>query len=93
MIEGAATNLAAGEAARAEPDGYTLLFGTTSDMVVTPIANRATPDWIQTGLATNTAYGLQVTAVNAGGESALSASATTVPLWLRGSASPAKRGW
>jgi tripartite-type tricarboxylate transporter receptor subunit TctC len=23
------------------PDGYTLLFGTTSDMVVTPIANRA----------------------------------------------------
>lgn len=37
---GASGALAAQRVLRATPDGYTLLFGTTSDMVVTPIANR-----------------------------------------------------
>lgn len=39
-IGGASGALGALRVLRAVPDGYTLLFGTTSDMVVTPIANR-----------------------------------------------------
>ena len=37
-LGGASGSLAAQKVLRAQPDGYTLLFGTTSDMVVTPIA-------------------------------------------------------
>lgn len=40
-LGGASGALAAQKVLRANPDGYTLLFGTTSDMVVTPIANKA----------------------------------------------------
>ena len=40
-LGGASGALGAQRVLRASPDGYTLLFGTTSDMVVTPIANRA----------------------------------------------------
>lgn len=40
-LGGASGALAAQRVLRANPDGYTLLFGTTSDMVVTPIANRS----------------------------------------------------
>ncbi|MFO1327923.1 MAG: tripartite tricarboxylate transporter substrate binding protein [Rubrivivax sp.] len=40
-IGGASGALGAQRVLRAAPDGHTLLFGTTSDMVVTPIANRA----------------------------------------------------
>jgi len=39
-VAGASGALAAQRVLRSAPDGYTLLFGTTSDMVVTPIANR-----------------------------------------------------
>jgi tripartite-type tricarboxylate transporter receptor subunit TctC len=39
-LGGASGALAAQRVLRAAPDGQTLLFGTTSDMVVTPIANR-----------------------------------------------------
>ena len=39
-LGGASGALGAQKVLRAAPDGYTLLFGTTSDMVVTPIANR-----------------------------------------------------
>ncbi len=39
-IGGASGALGAQRVLRSPPDGYTLLFGTTSDMVVTPIANR-----------------------------------------------------
>lgn len=39
-LGGASGALAAQRVLRAPADGYTLLFGTTSDMVVTPIANR-----------------------------------------------------
>jgi len=39
-VGGASGALGAQKVLRAAPDGYTLLFGTTSDMVVTPIANR-----------------------------------------------------
>lgn len=38
---GASGAIGAQRVLRSAPDGYTLLFGTTSDMVVTPIANRA----------------------------------------------------
>lgn len=38
---GASGAIGAQKVLRSTPDGYTLLFGTTSDMVVTPIANRA----------------------------------------------------
>lgn len=38
---GASGAIGAQRVLRSTPDGYTLLFGTTSDMVVTPIANRA----------------------------------------------------
>lgn len=37
---GASGAIGAQRVLRSAPDGYTLLFGTTSDMVVTPIANR-----------------------------------------------------
>lgn len=37
---GASGAIAAQKVLRAQPDGYTLLFGSTSDMVVTPVANR-----------------------------------------------------
>ena len=40
-VGGASGALGALRVLRATPDGHTLLFGTTSDMVVTPIANRA----------------------------------------------------
>ncbi len=40
-LGGASGALAAQRVLRAAPDGCTLLFGTTSDMVVTPIANRS----------------------------------------------------
>ncbi len=40
-IGGASGALGAQRVLRSAPDGQTLLFGTTSDMVVTPIANRA----------------------------------------------------
>lgn len=40
-VGGASGALGAQKVLRAAPDGYTLLFGTTSDMVVTPIANKA----------------------------------------------------
>jgi len=40
-LGGASGALAAQRVLRAPADGYTLLFGTTSDLVVTPIANRA----------------------------------------------------
>ena len=40
-VGGASGALGAQRVLRAAPDGYTLLFGTTSDMVVTPIANRS----------------------------------------------------
>ena len=40
-LGGASGAIAAQKVLHAAPDGYTLLFGTTSDMVVTPIANRA----------------------------------------------------
>jgi tripartite-type tricarboxylate transporter receptor subunit TctC len=40
-VGGASGALGAQRVLRSSPDGYTLLFGTTSDMVVTPIANRA----------------------------------------------------
>lgn len=40
-VGGASGAIGAQRVLRAAPDGYTLLFGTTSDMVVTPIANRA----------------------------------------------------
>ena len=40
-LGGASGALGAQRVLRSAPDGYTLLFGTTSDMVVTPIANRA----------------------------------------------------
>lgn len=40
-VGGASGALGAQRVLRSPPDGYTLLFGTTSDMVVTPIANRA----------------------------------------------------
>jgi tripartite-type tricarboxylate transporter receptor subunit TctC len=39
-LGGASGALAAQKVLRATADGYTLLFGTTSDMVVTPIANK-----------------------------------------------------
>lgn len=39
-VGGASGALGAQKVLRAQPDGHTLLFGTTSDMVVTPIANR-----------------------------------------------------
>jgi tripartite-type tricarboxylate transporter receptor subunit TctC len=39
-VAGASGALAAQRVLRSPADGYTLLFGTTSDMVVTPIANR-----------------------------------------------------
>jgi tripartite-type tricarboxylate transporter receptor subunit TctC len=39
-IGGASGALGAQKVLRSTPDGYTLLFGTTSDMVVTPIATR-----------------------------------------------------
>lgn len=39
-IGGASGAIGAQRVLRSAPDGYTLLFGTTSDMVVTPIANR-----------------------------------------------------
>lgn len=39
-LGGASGALGAQKVLRAAPDGHTLLFGTTSDMVVTPIANR-----------------------------------------------------
>jgi tripartite-type tricarboxylate transporter receptor subunit TctC len=38
---GASGAIGAQRVLRSAPDGYTLLFGTTSDMVVTPIANRS----------------------------------------------------
>lgn len=41
-LGGASGAIGAQRVLRSAPDGYTLLFGTTSDMVVTPIANRAT---------------------------------------------------
>lgn len=41
-LGGASGALGAQRVLRAAPDGYTLLFGTTSEMVVTPIASRAT---------------------------------------------------
>lgn len=40
-VSGASGALAAQRVLRSTPDGTTLLFGTTSDVVVTPIANRA----------------------------------------------------
>jgi tripartite-type tricarboxylate transporter receptor subunit TctC len=40
-VGGASGALGALRVLRAAPDGHTLLFGTTSDMVVTPIANRS----------------------------------------------------
>jgi tripartite-type tricarboxylate transporter receptor subunit TctC len=40
-VGGASGALGAQKVLRAAPDGHTLLFGTTSDMVVTPIANRS----------------------------------------------------
>lgn len=40
-VGGASGAIGAMRVLRAAPDGYTLLFGTTSDMVVTPIANRS----------------------------------------------------
>ncbi len=40
-VGGASGALGAQRVLRSAPDGLTLLFGTTSDMVVTPIANRA----------------------------------------------------
>ncbi len=40
-LGGASGMLGAQRVLRSSPDGYTLLFGTTSDMVVTPIANRS----------------------------------------------------
>lgn len=40
-VGGASGAIGAQKVLRSAPDGYTLLFGTTSDMVVTPIANRA----------------------------------------------------
>lgn len=40
-VGGASGAIGAQRVLRSAPDGYTLLFGTTSDMVVTPIANRA----------------------------------------------------
>jgi fibronectin type 3 domain-containing protein len=44
---------------------------------VFPVANRLTADWMETGLSTNTANGVRVTAIVNGVESSLSA-ATTV---------------
>ncbi|MBT9487792.1 MAG: tripartite tricarboxylate transporter substrate binding protein [Rubrivivax sp.] len=40
-VAGASGALGAQKVLRAPADGYTLLFGTTSDMVVTPVANTA----------------------------------------------------
>lgn len=40
-IGGASGAIGAQKVLRAQPDGYTLIFGNTSDMVVTPIANPA----------------------------------------------------
>ena len=40
-LGGASGALGAQRVLRSTPDGHTLLFGTTSDMVVTPIANRS----------------------------------------------------
>lgn len=40
-VGGASGALGAQKVLRAAPDGYTLLFGNTSDMVVTPIANAS----------------------------------------------------
>lgn len=40
-VGGASGALGAQRVLRSAPDGHTLLFGTTSDMVVTPIANRS----------------------------------------------------
>jgi tripartite-type tricarboxylate transporter receptor subunit TctC len=40
-LGGASGSLAAQKVLRAAPDGYTLLFGTTSDMVVAPIAIKS----------------------------------------------------
>lgn len=40
-VAGASGALGAQRVLRSAPDGLTLLFGTTSDMVVTPIANRS----------------------------------------------------
>lgn len=40
-VGGASGAIGAQKVLRSAPDGYTLLFGTTSDMVVTPIANKA----------------------------------------------------
>lgn len=40
-LGGASGALGAQRVLRSNPDGHTLLFGTTSDMVVTPIANRS----------------------------------------------------
>jgi tripartite-type tricarboxylate transporter receptor subunit TctC len=39
-VAGASGAIGAQRVLRSTPDGYTLLFGTTSDMVVTPVANR-----------------------------------------------------
>ena len=40
-LGGASGALGAQRVLRSQPDGHTLLFGTTSDMLVTPIANRS----------------------------------------------------
>lgn len=40
-VGGASGSLGAQKVLRAAPDGHTLLFGTTSDMVVTPTVNRS----------------------------------------------------
>lgn len=40
-VSGASGAIAAQKVARATPDGYTLLFATTTELIVTPIANKA----------------------------------------------------
>ena len=47
---------------------------------VSPIGNVLSPAWIETGLSTNTAYGLQVTAIISGVESVLSPATTRYTL-------------